>query len=141
MLNGDAGIQVTRVADADARARLAEIAELFQFVAGSVDEILETSPELFRVREAAGNIFSLSQTLLDEASHLANGFENLAGGRTRYRGGYALGLLALASIILIGLVMVRTTNRQLRETAKRTNATNRQSCACSMKSKSWPMAT
>ena len=90
MLNGNATIQITRVEDADARARLAEIAELFQFVAGSVDEILETSPELFRVREAAGNIFSLSQTLLDEASHLANGFENLAGGRTLDTvGGYA----------------------------------------------------
>ncbi len=30
-----------------------------------------------------------------------------------------LGLLALASIILIGLVMVRATNQQLRETAEK----------------------
>ncbi|MEG1039734.1 methyl-accepting chemotaxis protein [Pseudomonas sp. NUPR-001] len=119
MLSGNPSIQVTRVQDPDARARLAEIAELFQFVAGSVDEILETSPELFRVREAAGNIFNQSQTLLDEASRLANGFENLAGGRTLDTvGGYVLGLLALASIILIGLVMVRETHRQLRETAQ-----------------------
>ncbi|MGH8383688.1 methyl-accepting chemotaxis protein [Pseudomonas sp.] len=119
MLAGNPSIQVTRVQDADARARLADIAELFQFVAGSVDEILETSPELFRVREAAGSIFNQSQTLLDEASRLANGFENLAGGRTLDTvGGYVLGLLALASIILIGLVMVRETHRQLRETAQ-----------------------
>jgi len=119
MLGGNAHIQVTRVQDPDARARLAEIAELFQFVAGSVDEILETSPELFRVREAAGNIFNQSQTLLDEASRLANGFENLASGRTLDTvGGYVLGLLALASIILIGLVMDRETHRQLRETAQ-----------------------
>jgi twitching motility protein PilJ len=126
MLGGNPAIQVTRVEDADARARLAEIAELFQFVAGSVDEILETSPELFRVREAASNIFSLSQTLLDEASHLANGFENLANGRTLDTvGGYVLGLIALASIILIGSVMVRATNRQLRETAEK-NERNQQ---------------
>ncbi|VVP73816.1 hypothetical protein PS910_01293 [Pseudomonas fluorescens] len=126
MLGGSSTIQVTRVEDADARARLAEIAELFQFVAGSVDEILETSPELLRVREAAGNIFSLSQTLLDEASHLANSFENLASGRTLDTvGGYALGLLALASIILIGLVMVRTTRRQLRETAEKNERNQR----------------
>ncbi|CAI8927352.1 MULTISPECIES: methyl-accepting chemotaxis protein [Pseudomonas] len=126
MLGGNEAIQVTRVQDPDARARLAEIAELFQFVAGSVDEILETSPELFRVREAAGSIFGLSQTLLDEASRLATGFENLAGGRTLDTvGGYVLGLLALASIILIGLVMVRTTHRQLRETAEK-NERNQQ---------------
>ncbi|RWU26505.1 chemotaxis protein [Pseudomonas alkylphenolica] len=126
MLAGNPSIQVTRVQDPDARARLGEIAELFQFVAGSVDEILETSPELFRVREAAGNIFNQSQTLLDEASRLANGFENLASGRTLDTvGGYVLGLLALASIILIGLVMVRESNRRLRETAEK-NERNQQ---------------
>jgi twitching motility protein PilJ len=120
MLEGNAGLKITQVEDADARARLAEIAELFQFVSGSVDEILETSPELLEVREASSNIFTLSQTLLDEASTLANSFEHMASGRTiNSYGGYLLGLLVLASIILIGLVMVRESNRQLRETAEK----------------------
>lgn len=120
MLNGNPGLRITQVEDRDARARLAEIAELFEFVSGSVDEILETSPQLFQVRASASNIFNLSQTLLDEASHLATGFENLASGRSFDTiGGYVLGLLALTSIILIGLVMVRETNRQLHETAEK----------------------
>lgn len=120
MLQGNPTLKISQVEDRDARARLTEISELFQFVSGSVDEILETSPELFQVRESASNIFSLSQTLLDEASHLAIGFENLAGGRSLDTiGGYVLGLAALASIILIGLVMVRETNRQLHETAEK----------------------
>ncbi len=126
MLDGNPALQISQVEDADARARLADIAELFQFVAGSVDEIIETSPELLRVREAAGNIFSGSQTLLDEASHLANGFENLAASRLfNTVGGYGLVLLALASIILIGSIMVRATRRQLRETAQK-NERNQQ---------------
>ncbi|MFK3973078.1 methyl-accepting chemotaxis protein [Pseudomonas sp. NPDC087358] len=120
MLEGNATLKITQVEDRDARARLGEISELFQFVSGSVDEILETSPELLDVREAASNIFNLSQTLLDEASVLASSFEHMAGGRTTNSyGGYILGLLALASIILIGLIMVRETNRQLRETAEK----------------------
>ncbi|MEZ1319560.1 methyl-accepting chemotaxis protein [Pseudomonas fluorescens] len=120
MLQGNPALKVSQVEDPDARARLIEISELFEFVSGSVDEILETSPELFKVRESATNIFSLSQTLLDEASQLTIGLENLAGGRgTDTIGGYVLGLLALMSIILIGLVMVRETNRQLRETAEK----------------------
>lgn len=120
MLEGNASLKITQVEDRDARARLAEISELFQFVSGSVDEILETSPELLDVRESAGSIFTLSQTLLDEASVLANSLEHMAGGRAaNIYVGYVLGLLALASIILIGLVMVRETNRQLRETAEK----------------------
>ena len=120
MLDGNATLKITQVEDRDARTRLAEISELFEFVSGSVDEILETSPELFQVRESSGKIFSTSQTLLDETSVLANSLEHLANMRSANTiGGYVLGLLALASIILIGLVMVRETNRQLRETAEK----------------------
>ena len=114
MQEGNAAMSISKVTNAEAVDRLNEIAELFEFVSGSVDEILETSPDLFQVREAANNIFSVSQTLLDKASQLADGFENLAGGRSiNLFAGYVLGALALASIILIGLVMVRETNRRL----------------------------
>ncbi|HGM4478707.1 TPA: chemotaxis chemoreceptor PilJ [Pseudomonas aeruginosa] len=118
MQEGNAAMSISKVTNAEAVDRLNEIAELFEFVSGSVDEILETSPDLFQVREAANNIFSVSQTLLDKASQLADGFENLAGGHSiNLFAGYALG--ALASIILIGLVMVRETNRRLAETAEK----------------------
>ena len=120
MLEGNAAMEISKVTDEEALERLAEISELFEFVSGSVDEILETSPELFQVRESANTIFSVSQTLLDKASELAAGFEQLANGRAlNTLAGYVLGALALGSIILIGLVMVRETNRQLRETAEK----------------------
>src|ERR1700712_750613 len=82
MLEGNATLKITQVEDRDARARLGEISELFEFVSGSVGEILETSPELYQVREASGNIFNPPQTLLDETSVLANSLENLAKRRT-----------------------------------------------------------
>jgi twitching motility protein PilJ len=120
MLEGNAAMEISQVTDEEALERLAEISELFEFVSGSVDEILETSPELFQVRESANAIFSVSQTLLDKASELAGGFEDLAGGRAvNTLFGYVLGALALGSIILIGLVMVRETNRRLAETAEK----------------------
>jgi twitching motility protein PilJ len=120
MIEGNAAMEITQVTDDEALERLAEISELFEFVSGSVDEILETSPELFQVRESANTIFTVSQTLLDKASDLAEGFENLAAGRAiNTLLGYVLGVLALASIILIGLVMVRETNRRLAETAEK----------------------
>lgn len=120
MLEGNAAMEISKVTDEEALERLAEISELFEFVSGSVDEILETSPELFQVRESANAIFTVSQTLLDKASQLASGFESLADGRAlNTLFGYVLGVLALGSIILIGLVMVRETNRRLAETAEK----------------------
>jgi twitching motility protein PilJ len=120
MLEGNAAMEISQVTDEEALERLAEISELFEFVSGSVDEILETSPELFQVRESASSIFTVSQTLLDKASELAAGFEDLASGRAiNTLFGYVLGALALGSIILIGLVMVRETNRRLAETAEK----------------------
>ena len=120
MLEGNAAMEISQVTDAEALERLAEISELFEFVSGSVDEILETSPELFQVRESANGIFTVSQTLLDKASELAAGFEDLADGRAiNTLAGYVLGVLALGSIILIGIVMVRETNRRLAETAEK----------------------
>jgi twitching motility protein PilJ len=120
MLEGNAAMEITQVGDEEALERLAEISELFEFVSGSVDEILETSPELFQVRESANVIFSVSQTLLAKASDLAVGFDDLATGRAiNTLIGYVLGALALGSIILIGLVMVRETNRRLASTAEK----------------------
>jgi len=120
MLEGNAAMEISQVSDAEALERLAEISELFEFVSGSVDEILETSPELFQVRESANVIFTVSQTLLDKASDLAVGFDDLATGRAiNTLIGYVLGALALGSIILIGLVMVRETNRRLASTAEK----------------------
>lgn len=120
MLEGNDSMKIAKVTDQEALERLAEISELFEFVSGSVDEILETSPELFQVRESANTIFSVSQTLLDKASKLAEGLENLAEGRyVNTLIGYVLGLLALASILLIGLVIMQTTRRRLSETAEK----------------------
>ncbi|MFP6847473.1 MAG: methyl-accepting chemotaxis protein [Pseudomonas sp.] len=120
MLEGNAAMEITKVTDDEALERLAEISELFEFVSGSVDEILETSPELFQVRESANVIFSVSQTLLDKASSLAAGFDGMAAGRAvNTLIGYVLAALALGSIILIGLVMVRETNSRLASTAEK----------------------
>lgn len=120
MQNGNPAMDISRVDDAEAQERLAEISELFQFVSGSVDQILETSPELFQVRESADTIFTVSQSLLSNASTLVTGFENLADSRAfNTLLGYILGGIALGSIILVGVVMVRASNRRLADTAEK----------------------
>jgi len=120
MQYGNPAMDIEQVGNTEAQDRLAEISELFQFVSGSVDQILETSPELFQVRESASSIFNVSQTMLTETSALASQFQNLADGRyLNTLLGYLLAALALGSIILIGFVMIRSTNAQLADTAEK----------------------
>ena len=121
MLEGNIAMNISQVEDEEAIDRLVEIADLFEFVSGSVDEILETSPELFLVREASDQIFVNSQQLLKNTSDLAMTFEHLADQRSVIQGNELTvavpGLVALGAILLIGLVMVGGTRRRLAETA------------------------
>ncbi|MGA4816114.1 hypothetical protein ACPA9J_17405 [Pseudomonas aeruginosa] len=99
---------------------LNEIAELFEFVSGSVDEILETSPDLFQVRKRRTTSSAFRRPCWTRPRNWPTASRTWAGGRSiNLFAGYALGALALASIILIGLVMVRETNRRLAETAEK----------------------
>jgi len=118
MLHGNEVIGVSQVTDPDAVGRLQEIADLFGFVAESVDQILLTSPELYQVRSAANSIFTDSQVLLDNVSDLSAAFEQRSDARwVNTLLGYLLGLIALASILLIGVQMTRETRQRLAETA------------------------
>ncbi|TGN37616.1 chemotaxis protein, partial [Marinobacter confluentis] len=72
---------ITQVTDVDAVYGLEAVGELFDFVSQNVDAILEASPDLFKVRTAASDIFANSQVLLDELSSLAEGFTHQAGSR------------------------------------------------------------
>lgn len=118
MREGSEVMGVTRVTDPDARIRLDEIADLFGFVSDSVDQILLTSPQLYQVRLAANEIFVDSQGLLDNVSVLSSGFEQRSNSRwINTLLGYVLGLIALASILLIGLQITRETRERLAETA------------------------
>ena len=118
MLEGNEIMDINQVTDPDAVSRLTEIADLFSFVSDSVDQILLTSPELYEVRTAANDIFTDSQVLLDNVSDLSAGFEQRSDSRwLNTLLGYILGIIALGSILLIGLQMTRETRQRLAETA------------------------
>lgn len=120
MREGDRAMQLSRVTDREAVERLDEINQLFAIVAQSVDQILETSPELFGVREASEGTFAVSQSLLDKTSGLAEAFEKQADGRfLNTLVGYVLGALILGAIVMISLVNMRDTRRSLKETAEK----------------------
>jgi len=114
MIQGNVAMNISQVKDEEAVYALAEVAELFEFVSGSVDEILETSPELFQVREASDSIFSDSRTLLDQASKLTENIQDGAGQRGVLQAvGYISAVLALVMMMAFGVVSYRETRRDL----------------------------
>lgn len=120
MRYGNPAQGIVKISDPKVLERLNGIAELFQFVTGSVDEILESSPELLQVRESVDAVFAVSQTLLDKAKTLALSLEGLADERELTSvAGYVLVVLMVAAIVMIALVMMQGTRQRLIETAEK----------------------
>ena len=118
MIQGNIAMNITQVSNEEAIFALSEVAELFEFVSGSVDEILETSPELFQVRESADEIFVDSRTLLEQSSTLFSEIQDGAEQRAILQFiGYIAAIFAVLAIIGLGVVSYRSTRRDLESTA------------------------
>ena len=123
MLEGNLAMRISQVSDEEATDRLAEILDLFGFVEGSVDEILETSPELFQVRAASDHIFTDSQQLLQQTSILVDSFERATEQRlVNNTVNIVAGIIALLSLLIIAVSIVRETRQRLAETAAQNEA-------------------
>jgi twitching motility protein PilJ len=81
MFEGNDAMDISRVTDEDAIYGLEAITELFQDVESNVKAVLETSPELFKVRNAANAIFANSIRLREQTAALATRFQTDADSR------------------------------------------------------------
>jgi twitching motility protein PilJ len=100
MLEGNVAMNISQVEDEEAVYSLEEISDLFEFVSGSVDEILDNSPDLFHVRESANSIFIDSQDLLKSTSELALRFQTLSDDRPFYK--TAMGVYICLILLFVG---------------------------------------
>jgi twitching motility protein PilJ len=102
LLNGGAG--VNRVADPEARRQLEAINKLFGGMRQEVGEVLQRSPELFRVRDAADNIFIDSTALLANTEHLISRYRQLEEQRPiPWWLGFAFGVAAIVLLFVRGI--------------------------------------
>lgn len=117
MIQGNNAMRISQVTNEEAVFALAEVSELFEFVSGSVDEILETSPELFQVREATDNMLNDARLLLELTSKLSvqYGEDSKTHGTILFVG-YVFALLAVLVIVALAFVSYRTTKIELQET-------------------------
>jgi len=108
MLKGSKSLRIKKIDDQVVRTKLREVAMLFSSVSDHVEAILELSPDLFDVKDAADKINILSSGLLAAAESLEAGI--VGHGKlldvARYTG-VGAGGLAVIVIILAGILMVR----------------------------------
>lgn len=124
MKRGDVAMGIPRITDREAASSLNEIAELFEFVSGSVKEIFEASPALFKARQATNGIIDDSPLLLGSLTSLTDDIAGLASTRPVNNAVLIIiGVLAFMFLLAIGFLINQATNRRLAMTAE-TNERN-----------------
>ena len=130
MIEGNTAMRISQVTDQEAIDRLLEISDLFEFVDGIVDEILETSPELFQVRAASDIIFTDSQQLLQQTSVLADTLSaSSSEQKTLEIITLSSGILSLLFLLATAWFIIMETRRRLEETKAQSAATEAQNAA------------
>jgi twitching motility protein PilJ len=113
MLTGDVGIDVARVDNAAAEAKLAEAAVLFRSINDHVAEIIETAPRVLPAMEASGEVTAASDALDVATSELAAAYnsDQYATRLGPISVGPALvsilGLVAAALLLALGFALLR----------------------------------
>lgn len=124
MKTGDVAMSISRVTDPEAVASLEEISELFEFVSGSVREIFEASPALFKARQATNSILDDGPVILQNLGALSDRIVNLPNERSWNNNLLMIiGAVWLVFLILIGYALIQATNQRAKETAE-TNERN-----------------
>jgi len=108
MLKGSKALRIKKTQDEVVRSKLREVAMLFSSVSDHVEAILELSPDLFDVKNAANKVEKLSAKLLTETGKLEKAVVDHGQFLEVVRWiGFGAGGLAVVVIIIAGVLMVR----------------------------------
>ncbi len=126
MLEGSENLNIKQFTGDEIVNNLLQVADLFSVVKRNVNQILENSQQLFRVREAASNIQLLSPKILAASSELGSSI-NLYDDRLNLLTylGYLLGLIGLVLLMTLGRIFYKESQDRLEE-SKQQNARNQE---------------
>jgi twitching motility protein PilJ len=105
LMRGSEPLRLAAVRNEDARATLAELAKRFAAYEQGVNAILQNMQRLTIAKQSARSINNESEPLLQDTTKLASVFEGGGVERTfTFWTAVVLGLIALASLVLVGKV-------------------------------------
>ena len=116
MLRGNRNLGIKRITHPESREKLKAVQSLFKALRNQVGSILERSPEMFQVSDAAETILATSGLLLTQIEDLSSSYQKTIDSRVTQTIVTILGLLSLFLIILLAVIYFRDSKRQLTET-------------------------
>jgi twitching motility protein PilJ len=126
MLEGNPELGINQLTGDDVVSKMLQLADLFSVVKKNVNQILENSPQLFEVRDAANEIQIISPRILtasrDLAASVANYDERLELLRLI---AYVAGLVAVLLLILMGAQLVSDSRKRLVESQEQNERNQR----------------
>ncbi len=126
MLEGDQELGINKLSGDEIVSKLLQLADLFSVVKKNVNQILENSPQLFEVRDAASDIQVISPKLLSASRGLESSI-TLYDDRLQLFtiAAYLAGVIGLVLLILLGFQLVRSSEKQLVESQEQNERNQR----------------
>jgi twitching motility protein PilJ len=115
MLNGDRPMRISAVTDIDARDKLEEVGEVFKVISDLVGNVLESSPELFLVHDAADKVSSSSGILLGNLTTLVDVYNQKIGQRVLPYVTVALAVVLFVLLVLLAYTLISDARRRTNE--------------------------
>ncbi len=113
LLKGSKGLNIDKVTDKEAVSKLREVAMLISAVSDNIAGILELSPELFEVKDAAGLVSDNSENILKTLKTFQEAI--IAQGQqldTIQLVGVAFGAVAVLLIIISGILLLKEAKKR-----------------------------
>jgi twitching motility protein PilJ len=116
LIEGNPSMGVVAVSDSDAHDKLLEMREVFNSFGKPVESILKNMPQLVEAKRAARELFDESEKLLTMTQQLTQRYRGLGAGIT-LTFAILFALLALGSLLILGVINVGEAQRRAEEAA------------------------
>jgi len=119
MLEGSSSMNIKQFTGDEVVNHLLQVADLFSIVKKNVGQILENSPQLFEVTDAAADLQLLSPKLLSASNGLSKSIR-LYDDRLNFLtyAGYLFGFIALAMLLALGRLIFKGSQDRLEESTQ-----------------------
>lgn len=126
MLEGNKELGINQFTGDEVVGQLLQLADLFSVVKKNVNQILQNSPQLFEVRDAASDIQAISPKLLKASRDFESSISQYDDRLQIFNLlAYVAGIVAVILLILLGVQLVRDSARQLTESQEQNERNQR----------------